>query len=332
MDFLSVRAKRSNPSEGLLRLRPRNDRCGILATTNMFSRIIGHEKIISVLRRQRENGRGAHAYLFVGPEGSGRTTVAHAVIAGAAKQSRDEIASPADGRLAMTTVRRLADEKTGKLKSAISIDQIRELRDVLAHTSFDGGKKCVFIEEADWLNAAAANALLKTLEEPRGDTLIVLRAPTVESVPVTIASRCQVIRFGFVPAEAIAAALVRRGLDREEASGLARASNGCPGTAIRLLTDSAYRAERDTAASAFHAIMDASLPRRLALVSAMLPKTEADKATALEHILDVWEETARQRMLAGDGRFVAVLDRLRESRDAMEHNVNPLLALEHIVI
>ncbi len=281
----------------------------------MLDRIIGHEKIVSVLRRQRENGRGVHAYLFVGPEGVGRSTVAGELLGANA-----------------TKVARNSDEKTGKLKSAISVDQIRELRDVLAHTSLAGGTKAVFIEEADWLNAAAANALLKTLEEPRGDTLIILRAPTVESVPATIASRCQVIRFGFVPVETIATALVRRGLDKEEASRLASMSNGCPGIAIRLLTDGGYRAERETAASAFHAIMAASLPRRLGLVASMLPKTEADKATALERILDAWEEAARQKMLAGDARFVTVLDRLRESRDAMEQNVNPLLALEHIII
>ena len=232
----------------------------------------------------------------------------------------------------MTTVSRLADEKTGKLKSAISVDQIRELRDTLAHTSLGGGTKSVFVEEADWLNAAAGNALLKTLEEPRGDTLIILRAPTVESVPATVASRCQVIRFAFVSETLIAESLVKRGIDREEAGHLARLSNGCPGTAIRLLTDSAFRAERETGASAFHAVMAATLPRRLALVAAMLPKTEADKATALARILDAWEEAAREKMLAGDARFVVVLDRLRESREAAEHNVNPQLALEHIVI
>lgn len=281
----------------------------------MLDRIIGHEKIVSVLRRQGENGRGAHAYLFVGPEGVGRTTVAEEMLGAN-----------------VTKVIRNSDEKTGKMKSAISVDQIRELRDALSMTSFDGATKAVFIEEADWLNAAAANALLKTLEEPRGDTLIILRAPTVESVPATIASRCQVIRFNFVSADTIAASLVRRGLDKEEAAHLAKMSNGCPGIAIRLLTDGGYRAERETAASAFHAIMAASLPRRLALVAAMLPKTEADKATALERILDAWEEAARQKMLEGDARFIVVLDRLCESRDAMEHNVNPQLALEHIVI
>ncbi len=290
----------------------------------MLDRIIGHEKIVSVLRRQGENGRGAHAYLFVGPEGVGRTTVAEGLMEG----------SRAEGpkSLSYQKVSRLADEKTGKMKSAISVDQIRELRDSLSMTSFDGATKAVFVEEADWLNAAAANALLKTLEEPRGDTLIILRAPTVESVPATIASRCQVIRFNFVSADTIATSLVRRGLDKEEAAHLATMSNGCPGIAIRLLTDGGYRAERETAASAFHAIMAASLPRRLALVAAMLPKTEADKATALERILDAWEEAARQKMLEGDARFIAVLDRLREARESAEHNVNPQLALEHIVI
>lgn len=285
----------------------------------MLETIIGHEKIVEALRRQASNGRLAHAYLFVGPEGVGKSTVARALLAAGC-------GDPA------YNVRRSEDEKTGKLKSAISVEQIRELRDRLSLTSFSGEKKTAFIEEADWMNDAAANALLKTLEEPRGDTTIVLRAETLESVPATVASRCQVFRFHAVPEATIAEALVRRGLDREEAAHVARLSSGRPGVATRLVTDGAYRAERETATGAFDAIMSASLPKRLALVADLLPKTENDKATALAKILDAWEEAARAKMLSGDTRYVRVLDRLREAREASERNVSPQLALEHVVI
>lgn len=285
----------------------------------MLEGIIGHEKIVEALRRQASAGRLAHAYLFVGPEGVGKSAVARGILG-----DRDQGTG--------IRVAREQDAKTGKLKSAISVEQIRELRDRLSLTSFAGERKTAFIEEADWMNDAAANALLKTLEEPRGDTTIVLRAETLESVPATVASRCQVLRFHPVAEETIARALVERGHDKEEAASVARMSEGRPGVAIRLVTDGAFRAERETAAGAFDAIMAASLPRRLSLVADLLPKTETDKATALGKILDTWEAAARQKMLSGDARYARVLDRLRESRDAADRNVSPQLALEHIVI
>ncbi|NBS41411.1 hypothetical protein EBS80_02020, partial [bacterium] len=63
-----------------------------------------------------------------------------------------------------------------------------------------------------------------------------------------------------------------------------------------------------------------------------LPKSEEDKRRSVEKILDVWEEAARQKLLSGDARYVAILDRVRESREAVGRNVSPQLALEHIVI
>lgn len=224
------------------------------------------------------------------------------------------------------------DEKTGKLKSAISVEQIREMIAQLSLTSFDGQKKTAFIEEADHLSDAAGNALLKTLEEPRGDTLIILRAESVESVPATMASRCQILRFYPVATRTMADALVRRGVDGEEATRLALMSAGRPGVALRFLKDGEYRAEVETAVSVFETVMASSLPKRFGLIAKMLPKEETDKATALSKILDVWERVARDKLLTGDQRYVGILDRLRQSRDAMDHNINPQLALEHIIL
>lgn len=284
---------------------------------NMLDGIIGHERIVETLRRQAERGQLAHAYLFIGQEGVGKTAVALGLIGNGGE---------------FQWVARLEDEKSGKLKSAISVDQIRDLRDRLSLTSFSGETKAAFIEEADRLSDGAANALLKTLEEPRGDTVIVLRAETLESVSQTIASRCQVIRFCPVPAAVISTALVKRGVAKDEAAELAAASRGRPGVALRLLTDRAYRAERDTAAASFGAMMASALPKRLGIVAELLPKSEEDKRRAVERILDVWEEAARETLLAGDARAPAVLDRLREAREAVGRNVSPQLALEHIVI
>lgn len=287
----------------------------------MFSSIIGHQNVCSVLSRQIESGQMAHAYLFVGPEGVGKSAVTSEFIGTLVPSGTDA-----------TKVARNFDEKTEKLKSSISVEQIRELRERLSLTSFDGSKKMVFIEEADYLSDSAANALLKTLEEPRGDTCIILRAETVESVPETIASRCQILRFHLVSEKIIGDALRTRGLDQEETTKIATMSRGRPGVAIRLIRDGAYRAERETASATFQTIISSSLAKRLGLVASLLPKTETDKSTALEKILDTWEEVARDRMLAGDTQFTPILDRIQESREAMEFNINPQLALEHVVI
>ena len=78
--------------------------------------------------------------------------------------------------------------------------------------------------------------------------------------------------------------------------------------------------------------MASALPKRLGIIAELLPKSEEDKRRSVEKILDVWEEAARQKLLSGDARYVAILDRVRESREAVGRNVSPQLALEHIVI
>src|SRR3989338_393110 len=103
-----------------------------------------------------------HALLFVGPKGAGKTSVAHQL----GKALLGSLTHPD-----FLTLERLVDEKTGKRKSQISVEQIRELNARLGLSSLGGGWKVVFIEEATALSMGAVNALLKTLEEPKGKVL-----------------------------------------------------------------------------------------------------------------------------------------------------------------
>jgi DNA polymerase-3 subunit delta' len=295
-----------------------------------FASIIGHDRACLALDRMATGGRLAHAFLFVGPEHVGKTAVAEAFLR---RLLGIAPGTPLEAHPDFITLARLSDEKTGKEKTAISVEQVREACERFSMTSFGGGRKALFIEEADRLNAAAGNALLKTLEEPRGDAVIILRAPSAESVPATVASRCQTIRFHAVPRATIADALRRKGLDREEAESLASASFGAPGIALRLVSDGAFRAEEETAIQSARSLLSASIASRLRVAGELLPKDEANKPVMASRTIDAWERLLRERLLASLDRKDAVpLRRLAEARQALAHNGNPQLALEHILL
>ncbi len=316
-----------------------------------FSSIIGHDNVCDVLQRALASGLLPHALLFVGPNGVGRRTVAEALIATFLR--RGLAGGIIDTHPDFMRLMRETDEKTGKEKTLIGIEQIGGLRERLHLSSFTG-RKAAFIEEADRMSMGATNALLKTLEEPRGDALIILRAPRQESVPATIASRCQIIRFHPVPRAKIIQALIARGMDGQAAQDLARLACGAPGHAFRLLRNLAARTETDVGFSLFLSCMESSLPKRLKTAAALLPKDEANKAMVLARTLEQWEPGFRDMLLHAIGceelatRADADLRRLASrfsplhcvkalqaisaiGRDVMSH-VNPQMALEHVLL
>ena len=174
------------------------------------------------------SGRLGHAQLLQGPERLGKLDLAQAVASRLLCQ-RGDSALPACGgcsgcrRLAQGShgdFRQIAielNEKTGKLKTAIGIDQIRDMSEWLTLTAQLGGPRVVLIETAHRLNPQAANALLKTLEEPMPGRYLILITDQPKTLPATIRSRCQRLEIG-LPARADALAwLERRGIRDEHA-------------------------------------------------------------------------------------------------------------------
>jgi len=311
--------------------------------------IIGHEKVLSFLEKSLKNQRLSHAYLFVGPEGVGKTTVAEWLI--------KKVLGPSGfDHPDVTVVNRLVDEKTDKIKSEIVVKQVRELRERLSMSGFLGGYKFAFIEEADVLNTEASNALLKTLEEPAGDTTLILRATSPDRLLPTIVSRCQVIRFTPVSREKITDALIARGVLRVEAESLAALSSGRPGYAIHLLKDEETRSLEETSVQQFIEIINAPVSARLAKAATWLPKDESNKKEQLKNLLDRWEWLLRDVFLLSaniddlaaravaypdlislakikkNNHWVTALQTLREVKNDLTLNVNPTLALEHLFL
>src|SRR5438067_6338766 len=137
---------------------------------------------IGLLRRAHEQNRLAHAYLISGPRGSGKREVAA------------ELASTVNGTDAKdvfsTKAREIFVAETESKSRRILIEQIRELEHGLQMQAAEGRRKVAIIAEADRLQPQAANAFLKTLEEPPANSLLLLLSALPEALPDTIVSRC----------------------------------------------------------------------------------------------------------------------------------------------
>ncbi len=201
-----------------------------------FSDIIGHEKQLESLRWALEKDRLHHAYLFLGPEGVGKRAVALSLAM--AIQCREKEGDSCGGCADCVQVRggnhpdvRVVGPLTGKKE--ITIQQVRELEKELSYRAFSGRKKIAIVDPAFLMNFSAQNALLKTLEEPPKDSLLILVSTSTGGLLPTLLSRCLRLSFAPLPAGIVASFLAtQKGLEREEAELLAAMSMGSLGRAV----------------------------------------------------------------------------------------------------
>ena len=203
-----------------------------------FSEIRGHDEPIAFLRRAWKGQRLAHAYFFTGPAGIGKLATARALAFGT---HCDEVPFDACGRCeACRTIAAgtHADVRLvlGPLKDKrdISIEQVRSFQRELGFRSISNHPKVGIINDAHLLTNQAQNALLKMLEEPSGDSLLVLIGVNAATLTPTILSRCQRVRFGPLAPDDVAAILETHGHKRAEATALAAYADGSPGRALTL--------------------------------------------------------------------------------------------------
>ncbi|MCK9375870.1 MAG: DNA polymerase III subunit delta' [Syntrophobacterales bacterium] len=208
-----------------------------------FREILGQEWVVSHLKGAMRAGRLSHAYLFLGPEGVGKATTARALAAAlnCAQPGGDGDACgvcPSCRRLAAGTHPDFLVISPDEKKTQISIEQIRELRRLTEYPPLGGGWRVVLIKPAEALsvmNDAAANALLKTLEEPPPQHLLVLTARGEADLLPTIVSRCHKLAFAPLPAALIIRELEsRRGIPPARAALVAALSGGSLGRALTL--------------------------------------------------------------------------------------------------
>ncbi len=273
-------------------------------------KIIGHAQVFSLLEKMIKSQKLGSGLILVGPEGIGKRRIAEWVIdeirrrGGSATRPNAGMGIDPD----VMIIERQRNDK-GDFKKNISIEQIRELTQRLFLSSFQNRTKIGMIDHAETLSEEASNALLKTLEDPLGGSLLLLLATNLATLPSTIASRCQVIHVPAVSSKEIIDALQQKGASESLALELAKLAHGRPGFALRLLEDPQMLLRIKLYEEDLQTFLQASLPSRLQIVQkiAKEPKEE------LAERISVWELSLH-------------------AKGALRENVNPTLALEHTFI
>jgi DNA polymerase-3 subunit delta' len=191
-----------------------------------FAAINGHAQQKDLLRRAIENDRIAHAYLFTGPEGIGKRLTALAF-------AKALLCTEGCGCGACSACRKVDHNNHPDVHivnadgTSIKIEQIRALQQQLSLRPLEGRYRFCLIDDAELLTIGAGNALLKTLEEPQPQTVIVLVSSQGEKLLTTIRSRCQQLNFSRLPRAEVAAILKQQlNLDDTQAQVLAALSEG----------------------------------------------------------------------------------------------------------
>jgi DNA polymerase-3 subunit delta' len=321
--------------------------------------VIGHEEILDYLEKNLCSARMAHAYLFLGPDDVGKESVARwwlekILHQGKEGGERHSLENHPD----VAVIERIYDEKTNKKKKLISINQIRDLREKMGLTSFLNTYKIALIRQADHLSIEAANALLKTLEEPSGKAIIILLARDLGKIPQTIASRCQVIKFRNVPEKTIYDALRQRGAERDQAELLSRLAAGSPGVAFKFYEDKEKLEEYNAKVNEFLEITKQPIWQRFLYIDDNI-KTRGDREEQVgevKKIISVWQGVLRDAMLVSLGmpelmvnywardqieswvsnfdtkQIIHCLNAIKRTSAQLEQNVNIKLALENFLL
>lgn len=173
-----------------------------------FAQMVGQENIVRTLRNQVASGRIAHAYLFCGSRGTGKTSTAK-ILSRAFNCEHPENGDPCGQCESCQRLLRGDSLDVQEIDAASNngVDQVRELRDTVQYPPQYGKYKVYIIDEVHMLSTAAFNALLKTLEEPPEYVVFILATTEPQKVPATILSRCQRFDFGRIPAALIAGRL-----------------------------------------------------------------------------------------------------------------------------
>ncbi len=293
--------------------------------------LIGHQRIWEFLTRSVRQNRLAHAYLFAGPGQVGKMALAK-------EWAKWQLCEQPKGDIACGQCRQClaiergqnpdliilaprVEEKDGITKtSEISIKETRELQRQLSLFPYSAKRKVAIIDEAAAMSGEAANALLKTLEEPSAHSLIILVSANYQMILPTIISRCQLIKFSLVPEKEIVAGLKNLSVKESIISEAVNLAAGKPGLAIKLAQEPEVLAEQKKTAAEFVKLLQSSLARRWE-TARVLAQDPAKAQETLEH----WLLWLRDRILEQSGRGDLMIGDTNKERALNKYAIGSLL-------
>ncbi len=303
--------------------------------------LIGHERIVEYFNNLLKRERLAHGYAFCGPEGVGKRTLAlyiaqnifcpEVIIRNHKRDVCSICISITRGEHQNTIV--IKTDNDGAKKN-ISIEQIRQLRKKLMLKEMEGRRRIIIIDGAEFMNTEAANAFLKTLEEPFSNINFFLITQSVSALLQTTASRVQSVRFNVVSDGKIEKALLAKGIEEKLAKECVSLANGCPGLAIAIAQDKElHAATKEINKTAKYFISD-FISERLKL-PVILAEDREEAALQINKWLLVLEGLMREQLQKGDPKVRLTANSaeklLRLAELVKNTNINIRLALEQII-
>lgn len=325
-------------------------------------RLHGQALAVRTLERSLADGRVHHAYLFAGPAHTGKTTLAAQF---AQALNCTGAAPPCGGCQACARIQAgshadvqwigVDPEASEGPRTAIGIGAVRELIGAAHLRPYEGRTRVAVIEAADRMTPDAANALLKLLEEPPPDVVLILLSDNPEGVLPTVHSRCQTLEFRPLPVEEVSRVLREEGVSPEQAEVLARLSRGCVGWAIEAGRNDALYAAVHQRLERIADVIESGLEARFAYCADLARRFQRDRSAGRGELF-LWLRWLRDIMLIQQGRGeliahlswrstlerqAAALDQSQVVRwtqnvtrtiELMERNANPQLALETMML
>ncbi len=319
--------------------------------------ILGHEWAIKMLKNHLAQGRIRHAYLFSGPEGVGRRTLALR-LAQALNCRQTTIPGQPCGecrdcqqlaRQEHPDLTIVASEEGGHI---IKVDQVREAQHNLNLTPYQATYRVAILMRFEEANPNAANAMLKTLEEPPPQVVMMLTTEDPEALLPTIVSRCELVRLRPLPLEVLAQGLQKEhNVPEEEARLLSHIAGGRPGLALKLYQDPEALERRYTWLEDLLELLESNRVKRFAYAESLAKQRES-----IEEQLQVWSSFWRDVLLVSSESSVPItnIDRAeaistmaerldnRRARDLVKviertrvllsQYVNPRLTLENLML
>lgn len=305
--------------------------------------IRGQDRAVSFLKGSFASDRIAQAFIFHGPKGVGKCLTAlnfaKAVNCASPGEAGSCDSCPSCRKISSLShpdVSVLRPEKEG---GSVGIDEIRALIKDIGLKPYELRKKFYIID--GFMKEEAANAVLKTLEEPPSDSVIIIIAESLEDLLPTIASRSQTVKFFPLKAEEVIEILVEvHGIEKEKAHVIAHLSSGRPGEAVRYKDGALLeRREEVLAAVAAGALLDLNLdklPRHelkaclnvmLAWYRDMLVAKTAGSGGPEFFNVDRKDEIARQAAATGADKICGAITQILKTSSYLDRNANPKLAL-----
>ncbi len=315
--------------------------------------VIGNRDRLERLQRLVHQGLDSHAFLFIGPRGIGKTTMARA-FASALLCERPQAGTACGDCVQCAALSQERHPDIIEFTTAgkrLGIADVRLVLRTLERRPTLAARRIAILDRAEFMTEEAANALLKVLEEPRGDTVLLLTATSTSRLPATVVSRCSLQHLTVVANELIRQRLVEQGVKKAEATDLAVFSDGRPAFAIFLAEQrGAYeQALGDT--RQFLDLFQTSLHERFAFAETLGPRCAEIQSS--ETLIERWESICRRLLHLTLGRndrgplaeqlrvltrrltlpaLLTTFDHLRRLREQLHPSGNARLLLESLFL